>query len=67
VQCGKSGGEIYIVLKPINNDSSLEPLLINIVSDDAQLEPLLIFYSLISSGSRYCTHLSAMILVKNRC
>jgi hypothetical protein len=44
---------IFIVLKNINNDSSLEPLLINFISGSSKLEPRLILLIIISSGSSF--------------
>jgi hypothetical protein len=45
-------GRIFIVLKNINNDSGLEPLLINFISNSSKLEPPLILLVIISSDSR---------------
>jgi hypothetical protein len=42
---------IYIMLKNINNGSSLESLLINIITSSSQLEPLLIFWTCIRCSS----------------
>jgi hypothetical protein len=42
---------IFIVLKTINNDSSLEPLLISFISSCSQQEMLLILLALMRCGS----------------